>query len=254
VDAEIAADPESYEWLVNTANAVQALEATGAGDGARVLPLYRRRAVMGGLGALLAAAAALIVVVRTPPAWWQGFQRLDGDPLAGLVEAVGEHRYTEARLAGAFRYGPLRPVMRGESPSSVDTAVLAAAAELQRRAGQSTSPADRHAAAVARILVGGDEVSTAIAQLEALAAESPSAVYQSDLAAAYLTRWQTAGRDADLARALELTEAAVRTAPDLAEAQAAWKAFLARAPGDAWAPEARRHLEALTGAEASPPR
>ena len=91
VEAEIAADPETYEWVVNSINAVddptivQAEEpqrrgsltpgplpepgprpgrTDGTGTGARVLPFYRRRTVQLLVGSLFATAATAIVAIE----------------------------------------------------------------------------------------------------------------------------------------------------------------------------------------------
>jgi anti-sigma factor RsiW len=175
VEAEIAADPETQEWLVNTIRAVdeaaaepemdEELELVLASphrsvDSARMprsegsavlarrssLP-RRRRLLLGGAGVVLATAAALLLAVRVQPAWWQQLWGPAVDPrFAKLVAAVGEERYIEGRLSGGFKYGPLRSVTRGPGDlSNQNLALLAAAGELQRAAQADPSAENLHA-------------------------------------------------------------------------------------------------------------
>ncbi|MGH9384791.1 MAG: anti-sigma factor family protein, partial [Vicinamibacterales bacterium] len=157
VEAELAADPESYEWLVQTLRAEQQIEVPKVPEvprvsasaaqgrfgetspelaeelrtsegGPRVLP-FGRRAVIGTVGSVLAAAAALVLVVRLQPMWWQSMWGPAVDPrFEKLVAAVGEERYFEGRLTGGFKYGPLRSVTRGPGDLSDQNLALLATA------------------------------------------------------------------------------------------------------------------------------
>lgn len=214
VDAEIAADPETYEWVVNSINAVddptivQAGEpqhggaATpgplpdtgpspvptgGSGGDGKVLPFFRRRTVQGVVGAVVAVAAGLVLVVRTQPVWWQGIWGPSADPrFVALVEAVGEERYIEARLTGGFKYGPLRQVMRGpDDLSSQNLKLLAAAGDLQKAAERNPNAENLHAWGVAQLLLGRPREAVVTLHRSVLG-NGASADRWADLAAAYL--------------------------------------------------------------------
>jgi anti-sigma factor RsiW len=244
VDAEIAADPESYEWLVSTISAVddETIVATaqvpsrdsgpasagespvpaapalvpgaaptpqatgGTAAPGRVLPFHRRRVVQGMVGTLLAAAAALVLVVRSQPVWWQGIWGPAVDPrFAQLVAAVGEERYIEARLTGGFKYGPLRPLTRGAtSGSGANLELSAAVLELQSAAARTPTASSLHAWGVGQLLLG--DFDGAIASLsQAAALDSRARV---DLAAALATRGQWRRDPGDLTEALRQLELA----------------------------------------------
>lgn len=248
VEAQIAADPETYEWVVNAMTAVEDLgivapaepaqvppvaapadEPTpapeprpggGSGEEGKVLPFFRRRSVQSVMGTLMAAAAALIVVVRTQPVWWQEVWGPAVDPrFAKLVEAVGEERYIEARLTGGFKYGPLRQVMRGPGDlSTANVSLLELASELGRASQNQPSPSALHAWGVAQLLLGGPAVDAAVVTLEAAASSGPDARVYSDLSAAYL---ESARRNRDASRlraALRAAETALRLEPTATEA------------------------------------
>lgn len=220
VEAEIAADPEIYEWLVHARRAMDDSEAPGgvAGvtplraivarpvsadgleervlasavapvvaeplAGAVVLPFYRRRGVQAAIGAGLAAAAALVLVVQLQPEWWRRIGGSDVDPrFAKLVAAVGEERYIEGRLTGGFKYGPLRSVTRGPGDlSSQNLALLAAAGELQKAAQAHPSAENLHAWGVAQVLLG-DAAGAARSLAEAAGMAPLNASMKSDLSA-----------------------------------------------------------------------
>ena len=258
VAAEIASDPDSYEWLVSTLRAVDddsiadaargsAIEpwpvpaptpapvtraidssvggrvsGTGGGEpGGRVLPFYRRRGVQGLAGALLAAAASLALVVQLQPQWWQRLRGPQVDPrFAKLVEAVGEERYIEARLTGGFKYGPLRQVMRGSyNLPSQNLLLLAAAGELQVAARSGATAESLHANGVAQLLVGN--LDDAVQQLERAVERSRTADAQlySDFAAALTVRAERQRVSEDWPRALAYAERALKADPTLGEAK-----------------------------------
>lgn len=233
VEAEIAADPETYEWVVNAVNAVEdpSIAATadvrpvaaastpeggkapsGGTSSTNVVPFTRRRAVLGSIGTLLAAAAALLIVVRTQPVWWQDLWGPAVDPrFAKLVEAVGEERYIEARLTGGFKYGPLREAMRaGDTRSTTNVRLLSAARELERQATADSSAEALHALGVAFVLLGAPgDLDAGIRHLEAAMAKGTDPRVKSDLGAAHLERHRRAGGDDDLRRALALSEESI---------------------------------------------
>lgn len=255
VEAEIAADPETYEWLVHARRAMDDSEAPGgvagvtalAAIGARavssdgleervlapavapvvaeplagavVLPFYRRRDVQAAIGATLAAAAALLLVVQLQPEWWRRIGGSDADPrFAKLVAAVGEERYIEGRLTGGFKYGPLRSVTRGPGDlSSQNLALLAAAGELQKAAEADPSAENLHAWGVAQVLLG--DLDGGVQSLEAASADgNVDARTLSDLAAAYLARIAASDRADDWPRALSAATRALEADSQLASA------------------------------------
>ncbi len=301
VDAEIAADPESYEWLVSTISAVEDDSIEGAGEvpvrpvssergptptpasthaptpvhgttpspgpgahggtdvPAKVLPFYRRRAVMAGVGVLVATAASLLLVMQLQPEWYQRWRGPQVDPrFAKLVEAVGEERYIEARLTGGFKYGPLRQVMRGPNDlSKQNLQLLAAAGELQKAAEKDPSSENLHAWGVAQVLSGKYDLATAV--LEQSTRVGPTGEAFADLAAAYLARAQALGRTDDPSLALSSADHALAISPNLAEAMfnralaletvgrpieagIEWERFLAENSDPWWFTEATRRL------------
>ena len=235
VDAEIAADPETYEWVVNSIGAVddpavarpvepertsaatpaptpapvrEPAPHNGNGVERKVLPFYRRRSVQGLLGTLLAAAAALVMVVRTQPVWWQEVWGPSVDPhLAKLVEAVGEEGYIEARLTGGFKYGPVRQVTRGPGDlSRQNLQLLATAGELQKRADTDPSAENLHAWGVAQLLLG--DLNGAITSLSVALGDHGDKGVEIDLSAAYITRSRANAMPADAVLALRLLDGA----------------------------------------------
>lgn len=268
VEAEIAADPETYEWLVHV---LRVSEATGhveqtpepvatqeepawnlTADGrfpievpqpapsptpARVLPFFARPGVRAALGTLL-TAAAVVLVVRMQPAWWQRLTGSDVDPrVASLVAAVGEARYIEGRLTGGFKYGPLRSVTRGPGDlSNQNLALLAAAGELQKKAQADPSAENLHAWGVAQLLRG--DYDAGIATLESVASrQQADATVFSDLASAFLARHETNGSESDLLRARRAADLAVSRNPRMPEALFN-RALVLERLGDAAATEA----------------
>ena len=241
VDAEIAADPETYEWLVTSIGAVDdpavatakepmrdvgsspkpnpaaspdSAHADGSGGGRKVLPFYRRRGVQGLFSTLLATAAALVMVVRTQPVWWQDLLGRSVDPrFTKLVEAVGEERHIEARLTGGFKYGPLRQVQRGPGDlSSQNLQLLAAAGAAQEAAEQNPSAATLHVWGVAQVLIA--DYDGAVRALEAATQADPElAEAYSDLAAVLTARASIRGVNSDWPRAISAAEMAIRLDP-----------------------------------------
>jgi tetratricopeptide (TPR) repeat protein len=248
VDAVIAADPDHYEWLVQTLRAVDQPEAAAAG----VSP-WRGRAAMLGIGVLLTAAAAawLLVPVR------RGAATAPDGAVTGLVAAVGEERYFDARLTGGFRFGPVRPVMRGPGDTSnVSLDVLAAAGAVQQAALADVSLERLHAWGAAQLVIGDfDGAVTTLAQAAGRAG-APAAAH-SDLAAALLTRGIRRDASDDIMAALAAADRAIAGAsPALeealfnralalerlgrSEAAEAWRRAADASVDPGWAGEARR--------------
>jgi tetratricopeptide (TPR) repeat protein len=262
VEAQLAADPDSYAVLVESMKALDALEASGTK--AAVVPMTlkvsssRRWVITGGL---LAAAAAALLIVRIDPDW---LRRITGASssemtMAMLVEAAGQERHVEGRLSGGFQYHPNVPRRRA-SRSGVpaeDWAVLSIVQRLE--AEQASAAAQRHVLGTAYLLAG--RVDEAITVLGAVAAERPTdAAALSDFAAALLERGLAANAPDDLRRALDAVDASLRLEPQRLEAlfnrglileasrdtraREAWQQYLALDGASEWAADARRRMSA----------
>jgi CHAT domain-containing protein len=279
VEAQLATDPDSYEVLVETLKAldddqIRTLEVKepprpqdAAADVAPFRPKPQRSTLIGwkvAAGVLATAAAIAIVVMQ--PEWLQRLRGDGVDPrLEGLVAAVGEERYIEARLTGGFKYGPLRSPTRGNDLSGQNLGLLAAAGELQKQAKADPSAENLHAWGVAQLLLGDFDGS--ISTLSGVLAATPSAPVLNDLSAAHSARAQTQSRGEDWAAALAFAERAISADPTMLEAlyaravaieglrlrdQAirAWETYLQLDSSTGWAAEARRRLTALQSASA----
>lgn len=216
VEDEIAADPETYEWVVNTIGAVDdpavaaAVEpvrdvapspkpnpapnpapnpdlapADGSGHERKVLPFYRRRGFIGTVGMMAAAAAALVVVLLPSDREADAERRMEA-----IVQAVGSNRYVGVRLSGAFPVTAGRPVLRGAPRASAPNLQLrAAAAQARRAASEVPSPRLLHAAGVGMLLEGTD-LDGAIDALERAARADDAVSVRSDLFAALVEAFQ----------------------------------------------------------------
>jgi len=252
VEAQLAADPDNYAVLVETMKALDAVKVPE--------PRAWRWVIAGGV---LAAAAAIVLVVWTQPDLLRRLRGETVDPrLERLIAAVGEERYIDARLAGGFKYGPVRDATRGSGDTVKDNLeLLAAAGELRRAAEADQSSDAQHAWAVARIVLG--DLDGAISTLEASSRRPDvSSAVLSDLGAAYVARANKNGTTEDLPRALAafdralqldsrhresaFNRAVVLTELNLREqAKEAWNKYLQLDPDSPWAQEARRRLADL---------
>ena len=223
------------------------------------------------LGAFVAAAAALLVVVQVRPQWWPGGQPGSVDArLADLADAVGQERTVEARLTGAFRYGPLRASVRsGGSLAPLDNwKLFAAAGRIREDVQQDPTSDNLHALGLAHLLIGNYDDAVQAFE-DAITENAGNAQYQSDLSAAYLARAKQLDRQDDLPRALEAAERAAKADARLLEAKfnralalqslylgegarRAWEEYLALDSQSPWADEARRHLAELQSSSAGP--
>ena len=223
------------------------------------------------LGAFVAAAAALLVVLQVRPQWWPGGQPGSVDTrLADLADAVGRERTVEARLTGAFRYGPLRASVRsGGSLAPLDNwKLFAAAGRIREDVQRDPTSGNLHALGLAHLLIGNYDDAVQAFE-DAVAENAGNARYQSDLSAAYLARARQLDRQDDFPRALEAAERATKADAQLLEAKfnralalqslylgerarRAWEEYLAIDSQSPWAEEARRHLAALQSSSAGP--
>lgn len=236
-------------------------------SGKVVIPIrrnLRQRILVAASGA---AAAMALFVAGAELDWWRAPWRTD-TPVSRLVDAVRDERVVEARLTGGFEYAPLRARERSRDPSKPGLALLAASADLEKRAGTNPSPENLHAWGVAQTLLG--EYDAAVQTLTAAAMAAPgNAQLQSDLAATYLARAANAARPEDWPRGLAITERALALNPTQLEAlfnralalealnlreqaRAAWEKYLEADATSPWADEARRALAQLSRTRLSP--
>jgi CHAT domain-containing protein/tetratricopeptide (TPR) repeat protein len=208
-----------------------------------------------------AAAAAALVGIISISVWRTSLTR--NREIATLVEATPrDERYLEPRLTGGFPWAPLRSMPRGDvaahDPEQMKL-IGVAGAVLERSAGN-PSPQSQHAAAIAHLVAG--HTRDAVRVLFAAVRSKPDAKKWSDLSAAYYMLAVQTNNAAQLARALEAADAALRLEPALPEAlfnralaverlgarqqaRAAWERYLSIDPGSPWTREARQHLDAL---------
>ncbi len=216
-----------------------------------------RRRVFATGGAALALAASLIVVAKVQPDLLPFGQGADYTELAA---AVGQNRTVEGRLTGGFAYAPMKRTTRaGLKAADEDFALLAARSELETRAQERPTAANRRAAGIAQLVAG--DTDTAITTLESVVADEPAhAAYHSDLAAAYIARGREWDRREDFDKARAAAERAIELDPSLdepyfnralaldalgqaGEAEAAYRRALARDPQSPWNAEITSRLE-----------
>jgi CHAT domain-containing protein/tetratricopeptide (TPR) repeat protein len=216
-----------------------------------VVPFWKRRKVQAVGGGILALAASLIVVMQVRPEL-NPFRQ--PTPYEELVAAVGTNRTVEGRLS-AFNYGPLRSLSRsGGTTESTDYELLAAAARIRARASERPTAENLRALGVAQLALGQHD--EAIAVLEKGVDGPDAALYNTDLAVAYLERGRQKRNPDDYARALAAAERAIRRDPSLAEpyfnralaleylhlsesARKAWEEALQHDQKSGWADEIR---------------
>ena len=213
------------------------------------------------VSALVGGAAGLLLL-----AWlWPG--RLQPDSkheLKALVAAVGRNRYVEPRLTGGFSYAPLpSPKRAGESePKTRPLDVRIAAARIEKAVEDHRTPGALHEFGLSLLVT--DSASKAVPALEEAADQSPpSQTVLADLAAAYLVRATEQQRPEDTAKALAVTERAIKADPNISEAwfnralalerlsltlqaRQAWQEYLKKDPKSFWSREAQVHIDSLT--------
>ncbi len=228
-------------------------------------PRGRRLTRRIGIGSALAAAAALVVIVQVARTGrLRSWRETTSNPpeLGELVAAAANlpARSTEARLTGGFRYAPPPSPVRGSTDRALPPGLRLAAARLEKLAMESDTP-ERWAGAGAAYLVLSD-AENAITALERAATQRRDPRFDSDLAAAYLTRARRTDRGDDWERGRVVASRALSADPNLREAQfnlslafeglrqmddaqAAWSRYLEMDPDSPWAAEARQHLERM---------
>jgi hypothetical protein len=193
---------------------------------------------------------ATLVVGASVVALWRLMQLATAGPRAGLVAAVRERRFFEARLTGGFKYGDLISPKRGglsaiahtgdgsptsggspdprtpatrsaTGPAAEDWEVLSAAAKIKKDIGTPKNGEERSTLASAHLVLG--EMDEAVRLFERALrdpenADGRNAKLRSDLAAAYLTRAVNENRADDYPRGLENVAHAVEIDPTLREA------------------------------------
>ena len=265
VDAMLAEDADSYQWLLDSLRAMAAAEEAQA---PAVAPIRAPSRTWITVLAGLAAAAALVLAVWFGPRWLDRVTGTTTRPsVVALVDAVGDARYIEARLTGGFRFGPLRPATRG-SLGEQSIAMLAAAAPLQQVATTTPTARTLHDWGVAQVLLG--DLDDGIQTLEEAVLEAPTdAGLMSDLGAAYAARARADGQAESWSKSLEWSERALRVAPALPEARfnralsleglglsaqalEAWRSYLEADPDGPWSADAQTHVTRLgTGPQGS---
>jgi tetratricopeptide (TPR) repeat protein len=213
----------------------------------------------------LSAAATLILFTRIAlPGWWGSIRFRNDRPelqeLIGALESAAT-RPVEGRLTGNFKYAPAPSPTRGGLGESITTRVRLTMIELDKRAREENTTANRAALGVAYAAVG--DLDRAVAELERLVADAPQdGRYASDLSAVYLTRAARTGVPDDYLKALDAAERALRVNPTLIEGQfnralalerlerrdqarAAWNELLRIDHAQGWAAEDRQHLDDL---------
>ena len=235
-------------------------------DQSVVKPFSKRHSLS--LVAVVAAAASFVFFIPNLPSLWG--RSVPGGDLQALVDAVGTQRSIEPRLTGGFSYGRLPAAARNEGSPHLNHSpdVIIAAATIEKRATDLTTPDGHGSLAVAYLVMG--QFDKAVPVLEELVDRAtPSAAVLSDLSAAYMVRAASKRHAQDFARALTFADRAVKADVSLAEgwfnralalehlslsdqARTAWEEYLKVDPASGWSAEAKSHLTIL-GAAAQVP-
>jgi tetratricopeptide (TPR) repeat protein len=209
-----------------------------------------------------AAAAAIVLAVsvgsvelRQPISAWR--YRSTVEPLIVAFQSGG--RPIEPRLAG-FRWSAPQSNTRSES---LDIRLRIASGEIINRFRDTRSVNGQHASGIARLTIG--DTQDAIAELHAAMTSSPrDASAWNDLAAAHYVAAVRFPRPDELRIALDMVDRALQIDKGLAEArfnralilermgrhaeaENAWRQFLALDHRSGWAAEARQHLGTIPG-------
>lgn len=174
------------------------------------MKVLRRTALVLGLAALILSLAAWARGL-----WGTGVRVDISSARRQLVEAVGAVRPSEGRLIGGFSYARFVP---DSAPVKSDRELKEAREQIESALKREGSPQSFADAGVLNLL--GGQLDRAVAFLERAAKrDSTSAAIWSDLAAAYLARFEKGSSFTDLLDALDAAEQAVEADPTLSEAQ-----------------------------------
>lgn len=220
----------------------------------------RRRRYAAVAAAVAVATLAGMLLYRPAGPWIRSYR--DRRAIQGLVAAAPTRfRSNEPRITGGFGWAPLRNSTRGRESSDPEQLKIDGVAGAVLR-DKRTDDDPSHAAGVAYLLSGHER--EAADELSRAATQTPrDARILTDLGVALYDRATGIPHDpAGLARALEVTDGALRLDPGLPEAHfnralilerlgrrddavAAWRAFLAVERDEAWLGEGRRRLGSL---------
>lgn len=211
-------------------------------------------------GVLLALGGATWMSVGRLGIWPRLVDPHGRPALRELVDANGTSRRIEGRLTGGFAWGPAPRAVRGrdgDREGAITSGLQIAASRLLERATPGGSPSELADEATALLLLGryDDGVDALEESVESAADVS---AHWSDLAAAYLARFDHAGPATDLPRALDAVERslALDRSPEAmfnralilerlnltSAAAAAWTDYLAADAASGWAAETREHF------------
>jgi CHAT domain-containing protein/Tfp pilus assembly protein PilF len=207
----------------------------------------------------LAAAAIFAVIAIAIPI----ILSRNGSPIERLIAAAPrDHRTVDARLSG-FAWARLQAPSRGNAtPDPADLKFAGAAGDVLEATQNQSTPVARHAAGVAKLMIG--QSADAMVTLERAANASNDARIWNDLAAARIAFAANEGHPSQLPLALADADRALRLDPNLAEAhfnralilerlglrdqaRKQWQRSLEVDPASEWSLEARAHLHALDG-------
>jgi tetratricopeptide (TPR) repeat protein len=262
VEAHLAACEDCYELFVDSVRLARDLEEHSkpvpmpVGRTAGWLPQRARRWGYTAAG----FAAALVLAVWINQRWFSDEAYVSA-PMNALISAVGENRFSEARVSDPFPWGPAPSPTRGQRGGRVSLDAEQASLTLQELSRSRRTAVTLRAAGVSHLATG--EIDNAIALLEAAAGLSPAdANVHFDLSAALLERARTRGDSSDAARALNEVQAGLQLAPRSPAglfnkalaleaagqrplAASAWREYLQVDNNGRWAEEARNRLAEL---------
>lgn len=211
------------------------------------------------------AAAAALVIASGGLWWWRSPQRRITMAVAELAEAPRTMRFSTGQLSVDQGWAPAPSPLRGPNgaaEASLD--VGAAVISIERASAGHVSAPALHALGLAHLASGNVALAvTNLTDAMSLAGNDAPTALRDDLAAALLERYRTDGNAADLTRALDSADRALRQTPNDAAALfnralaldwlgakdlgvQAWHTYLQREVRPAWLAEARERLQALT--------
>lgn len=192
-----------------------------------------------------------------------------GEPASAIEILFADARHLSfrtvpLRLSADFDYRPLQIVTRAaesDDPPEARQQLSVAIARIKRLNDTAPTVENVHALGVSYLLAGYSE--HAVQTLERANATTPDAAILSDLAAAYYAAGVEQRKGADIARSVDLSDAALAISPRNLPAQfnralalealenrpsalSAWQRYLQLDPSSEWATEAREHVRRLS--------